>query len=676
MSEMTSTPSDLPVLATVECPYCSELVPDARFCGACGAHLVHTGFRASQRLHSYAAFPDEPVLRLGLATSLFPHLSHRAKAPFRIGFAVFVALLLILALAGTSAPLIAVSALSVPLLFLIYIWEVDPYEGSFLVPTIVSLLLGAGLGTAWAIIGGSYVDKALVPSLTNSLTSSASIVAALAVPAVGQLLMCVPMAVVRRMQRGPVESLDGFVAGATGALGFTLAATIDLMSPWLSNGEITHGTFLSNVTQVLLRGVSLPLISALATGFVAMAYWSKSGSRATSAKGSWFTSPLLAFGLALTVQIGLGFTDIAALSDAALVGIHLAALGILTVAMRVGLHYVLLHEALDVRIGAPRVCANCSHLVPSMAFCPQCGVADRAVARPHRLHATWPLVNGVTAPPDDSGSRPSDAASVDSPWPTAAPGAPGLKIGFPGAHELASPAHRLSHPAKIVLLLAGLSVLTLALVIVALLATPGPSPSCNPLKCQGPPIGHPVGHPVGELAGQSAHGPAEGEGTLYKNSQGFTLRYVAASSTQTDAYGIKLTYDFKKAYGGTSSIDIEGAPADGATAETEVSTVASDEFPGTGAAYELPDMLIGYQPGYGAAFDVQPASADGSTATDQVVLAAAVDDRFVITVEVVGTLLPSVGPSSSAFWDGHPSPAGTNLAYFVGDFIVNRIVFP
>jgi hypothetical protein len=80
----------------------------------------------------------------------------------------------------------------------------------------------------------------------------------------------------------------------------------------------------------------------------------------------------------------------------------LAALGVLTLAMRVGLHYVLLHEALDVSIGAPRVCANCSHLVPAMAFFPQCGVADRAVARPHRVGATWPLVNGVTTQPGDS----------------------------------------------------------------------------------------------------------------------------------------------------------------------------------------------------------------------------------------------------------------------------------
>jgi RNA polymerase subunit RPABC4/transcription elongation factor Spt4 len=398
MSEMTSTPADLPVLATVACPYCGVVVPDARFCGACGAHLVHNGLVASQRLHSYAAFPDEPVYRLSVITSLFPHLSHRAKAPFRIGFGIFLILLLIFALAGTSAPLIAVAALSVPLLFLLYIWEVDPYEGSFIPPTLLCLVLGAGLGAGWAIVGGSYVDKALVPSLTSSLTDGKSIVAAIAVPAIGVLLMCVPMIVARRLQSGPIESLDGFVAGATGALGFTLAATIDLMSPWLSNGQLTHSTFLANVTQVVLRGVTLPLISALATGFIGMAYWAKTGSRPTSAKAKWLTSPVVALVLALIIQIGLGFTDIAALPDAVLVGIHLAALGLLTLGMRAGLHYVLLHEALDVKVGPPRVCANCSHLVPAMSFCPQCGVAERAISRPHRQRATWPLVNGVTTP--------------------------------------------------------------------------------------------------------------------------------------------------------------------------------------------------------------------------------------------------------------------------------------
>jgi hypothetical protein len=392
-------PMELPVLATVECPFCTVVVPDARFCGACGAHLVHDGARGSQRLHSYAAFPDEPVFRLSAVTSLFPHLSHRAKAPFRAGFSVFLALLVIFALFGTSAPLIAVSALGVPLLFLLYIWEVDPYEGSFIPPTLVCLLLGALLGAGWAIIGGSYVNKALLPGLGSRFTSGTALLAAVVVPAVAQLLMCVPLVVVRAWQRGPVESLDGFVAGATGALGFTLAATIDLMAPWLSNGQLTHQGFLTNLTQVVLRGVTLPLISALATGFIGAAYWAKTGSRATAATGVWLTSPAVALLLALVVQVGLGFTDLAALSDATLVVVHLAAFVLLALAMRVGLHHILLHESVGVTVGPPQVCANCSHLVPRMAFCPQCGVADRATARPRRASSRSAPAPGATALP-------------------------------------------------------------------------------------------------------------------------------------------------------------------------------------------------------------------------------------------------------------------------------------
>jgi hypothetical protein len=262
----------------------------------------------------------------------------------------------------------------------------------------------------------------------------------------------------------------------------------------------------------------------------------------------------------------------------------------------------------------------------------------------------------------------TDEPLPETPWPSAPPGAPGLKVGFPGAHELAGPAHRLSHRAKILLLLAGLGVLTLTLVVVALVATPGPPPNCNPLQCQGPPIGHP-----GQISTDAAHGAPELSGTLYRNAQGFTVRYPAPSSVQTDADGISLAYDY--VHGGLSSIEILGTAAHGDTPQTAVEQFASQEFPNTQPVYQLPNPLIGYQPGFGAAFNVQPASADGSTGTDQVVVAAAVHNGFVIVVQVEGTLLPAV-TSSSNFFNGHPSPAGTNMAYLAGDFIVNRIGFP
>ena len=91
--------------------------------------------------------------------------------------------------------------------------------------------------------------------------------------------------------------------------------------------------------------------------------------------------------------------------------------------------------------------------------------------------------------------------------------------------------------------------------------------------------------------------------------------------------------------------------------------------------YALPDPWVGYQPAYGAAYSVQPASADGSTQTDQVVVVASVKNGFAIVVLEEGALLPRV-TSNSPYFNGHPSPARVNMAYGFGDFIVNRIRFP
>ena len=84
------------------------------------------------------------------------------------------------------------------------------------------------------------------------------------------------------------------------------------------------------------------------------------------------------------VQVGWAFGNLAVLPDPDIILIQVAAIAVLTVLMRVGIHHVLIHEASEDSIGAPRVCAHCSHLVPTMSFCPQCGVADRAIARPRR----------------------------------------------------------------------------------------------------------------------------------------------------------------------------------------------------------------------------------------------------------------------------------------------------
>jgi hypothetical protein len=62
--------------------------------------------------------------------------------------------------------------------------------------------------------------------------------------------------------------------------------------------------------------------------------------------------------------------------------VHLALAAIALLALRVGLHLALLHEAHDeVLSDQPILCTECGHVVPDMPFCAACGTAMQASSR-------------------------------------------------------------------------------------------------------------------------------------------------------------------------------------------------------------------------------------------------------------------------------------------------------
>jgi hypothetical protein len=69
---------------------------------------------------AYAAAPGEHGLRLSVASTLFPHLPHRSRTPFRVALGLLFLLMITFALLRAQAPLIAVSGLGFPLLFVLY----------------------------------------------------------------------------------------------------------------------------------------------------------------------------------------------------------------------------------------------------------------------------------------------------------------------------------------------------------------------------------------------------------------------------------------------------------------------------------------------------------------------------------------------------------------------------
>jgi len=373
-------------LATMTCPVCGNVVPVGAYCAACGTHLSHDADTPSvRRAHSYVAAPGESVLHLSVVSSLFPHLSHRARGPFRVGLVAVVAALLVLAALRLQAPAIAVSALGIPLLFQLYIYEANLYDEEPLFATLVTIGLGAVLGVGWSLLTAHYVTSASRLTLVGGSKSTSHVVLATLVPAGSQLLMVVPVALMWLLRRNRYrESMDGFVFGSAGALGFVAAAVITDLAPELKAGVRPHGHTADLFVQTAVHGIALPLVAACATGLIGAALWLRRDGAGSNPPGRVFTLWPVALAVALAVQVGLGYTDVSTPGNAVVVVAHLAAAAAYILALRVGLHHVLLHEAHDVRIGPPRVCHHCHHVVPEAPFCPHCGAAEVAVSRSSR----------------------------------------------------------------------------------------------------------------------------------------------------------------------------------------------------------------------------------------------------------------------------------------------------
>jgi hypothetical protein len=572
--------------------------------------------QAARRAHSYAAFPDEKVVRLSVVSSLFPQLSGRSRAPFRVAFALAVALLVIVAVAGLQAPVIAISALAVPLLFLVYVFEIDPLEMRFAVPTALIFVVGAALGVGWGLLLGPLAADSLLPAYSPSLLTGGVLVSAVAVPVVGVLLMVLPVAVLRLWRPESSEALDGFTAGAAGALGLTLAATLTELAPLLRHGNMVPGSsVLAVVTQAVVRGVSVPVVAAAATGYVGAALWQRRG-RGSAAGGRWLASPLLALAVALALAIGLGFADDAGLPDAALLVVHLAAVALALLVARAGLHHLLLHEQHDVRIGPPRVCPHCHQMVPAMPFCPLCGVAERATAL-----NPLPLV----------GAR--------------GPGRPGRE---PAAPHAAGGRH-LGHRHVLTALIAGLGVLTAATVVIALVSPPPPARPCTSLGCFAPFGPVPV-HPA----------------RVYTAAPGWSVRWYPAAavfsanppatSASTSADQLRLAFTAPASPAEDGQLVFVGIPAGGRSAAQIVGALQRANAPNAVPDYVLPGPSVGYVPGYGEAFQTTPNSADATSVRFEVVITCAVRSGYAICAYAAG---PQVDLNRIV---NHPTPSKLALA--------------
>ncbi|TMS55240.1 zinc ribbon domain-containing protein [Mycobacterium sp. DBP42] len=571
------------------CPACRNDVPAGTFCGLCGAPLtVGRGDGPPWlRLRAYAAAAGERLLRPALASSLFPQLPTRSRIAFRVGLAVLVLALMACTLLRMPAAATAVGTLGLPVLFGLYLRESGADRDAPAWILLLDIVLGVALGVGWALWTGPSLARAYSVPVGDGLTSYQIFQDGLGVPIGALLLVLLPAVVVRSLDRTARESLHGFMIGAVGALAFTAAATLTRLEPQFTTQLVVRNRPMTGLmVEAAIHGVTLPLSAIAVGGLVGAALWfTRSAATTRRHPGSVRGAMAAAAAAAVTVYAILGLIDVAQVPELLQLAVHLAVTALALLALRIGLHLALLHEAHDpIAADESALCPYCDQVVPDMAFCLTCGAAARASSSWSRTHRRE--------------QRPLRTASVGR-----------LLVIWGAANVTAAVA------------LIGLS---------GLLSAPPARYACPP-ECGSPPVGEPVtASPVFTAADGafSVSYPADGEPyRITTESDG-----VTAESVRVDGGTMRLL----------------GRRADGRSSDEIANSFVEQSFPHAQLAYEIPNAMVGYQSGYGLVADYWPQGAMSSLVRMRVIVLVAVKGDVALIADAVGPYRESrPGPGST-----------------------------
>jgi hypothetical protein len=364
--------SDRPPL--VHCPHCGMTVPEGDFCGHCGAHLTSASV---MRRHAFAAVPSESVAHLSIITTLFPHLAHRRGGAFRWALLAGGAAVVLLAALHLFAPATAAATFLLPGLYLLYLYEIEVYESEPWLVVGATMVAGAALGFVFTAFTGGALSQL---NLTGD-SSSAFLLSSIVIPIAAQALMLAGPLFLYVLRSRFREPLDGLTFGAASALGFTLTSTLTAFWPLISGPLVGSDAPLDWILRLLRAGLLVALVNASTTGLITASVWLHRYDR-RRAQGVWQASILVTLLVAVGSQVLLAMLSFV-ISDSVteLVVRSLVTAGLLLY-LRLVIHQALLAEGAVHEIGPDAPCPECHRVVPTMLFCPACGV-NRAASSKH-----------------------------------------------------------------------------------------------------------------------------------------------------------------------------------------------------------------------------------------------------------------------------------------------------
>lgn len=364
----------------VLCPHCGMTVPEGDFCGHCGAHLTTA---STTRRHAFAAVPSESVAHLSVVSTLFPHLTHRRGGAFRWSLVGGSAVVVLLAATHLFAPATAVATFLLPALYLLYLYEVEVYENEPWLVVGTTMVAGAVLGYVFTATLGAATAKI---GLTGD-SSTALLLAGFVIPISAQVLMLAGPLFLYQFRSKLREPLDGLTFGAASALGFTLASSLTALWPLIGGPLVGTGSAIDWALRLLQAGILISVINASTTGLITASLWLHRYDLRRS-QGAWYASILTTLLVALASQVLVGMLSFV-IPDLVtqVVVTALAAIGLLLY-LRLVIHRALLAEGALHEIGPDAPCPECHRVVPTMLFCPACGVNRSASSKHSRPQLT------------------------------------------------------------------------------------------------------------------------------------------------------------------------------------------------------------------------------------------------------------------------------------------------
>ena len=395
----------------MECPRCRAELPEvAHFCHVCGLDQRSADFA---RRKSFAARPDEPVASFALISSIMPRGAGERPQTYRIALTIALVVALIAAIFGAMPIAVLVAAFAVPVVYIVYIYDVNLWEDEPIIVTGLAFVLTGVLTVGFTILW-TYL-RGPVPYGTTTYEGAERGANSRRLPA-GRGGRA------DRRRGDPADRsgaagsrpefddlMDGLTFGVISGVSYSCFDTLvrhwDLLTGGLQGQD--PGLW---VSLIFLEGFVKPLIIGTASG-IAVAEFSGLGRGYDGFTPRYFRGVGEAILANAAYQAGtylFSFVGNATLGVVLSILWGLIILAILILRVRNVLHAGLMEAALERSARAGGVgptgelqfCAQCEMpLLDHAAFCNACGTAVRVQPK-----ATRPKVGAVltTARPDES----------------------------------------------------------------------------------------------------------------------------------------------------------------------------------------------------------------------------------------------------------------------------------